>query len=1286
MKSSFANRFLNRSSATLAIALIAQCLPAAAQTGTWTGTGAGPNNWSAANQWSASSVANGASNSANFTSDIGQLTIVTLDSTRTIGNMTFSDAGAGGSAWLLRGTSTLTLDNGASQAVILKTTTTTISTPISGSNIRINGGATMNLLGNNTGITGTLTLGGTNGVIIANSNALGSATISHINGEVIGGTTRGIAISNPYNLGTYYWQGAFGLTLNGTLTVTGASQGFQTWAALTDTVQAGPVTLGANTLNVQGGAVGGIRITGNISGTGGVAKSGNSTLSLSGSNSYTGATTVTAGRLNFNPTANTSNLAISGTGTILAGEGTSSNAITLGAGTVLAIDPSSAGSLTTTGAVSIDSTVNLAFEPTQSLADGSTTVDVLKYGSLTGFSNLVLPSGLRAAMLNDDTANSKVSLSLTTGTRIWSYNDANPFKDWDVLTTNNWSGGDSLFANGDSVVFNDSSVEGAITIVGEARPAAVTFDNSVTDFTITPVNSNPNPIAGAASITKLGTATATLAGANTFTGGATIQAGTLAFANGGLGTYGPITMDGGTLRWHGSNNQDISRRLFLVDGKTATFDTGSNNVSFNTSLGGSTTTTASVVKNGSGILTLTNSFSRGTYTGGTTVNGGTLSLGSGGTGNFTCAPDALGSGLVTINAGARVRLWIQNTQTHAIANNFAIDGGRLHAEDGIYNVNGTIAVGAGGATFSAVYGGKNLILNGVISGTGPVTVEPTGAQIRFFGNNTHTGTVALSNGSLLLNNNQVSSSYTLASGTNLVLRSATVAGNITGAGAVTKDISTFGSSTINGTNNDYTGATTVNISLFTVGAVGVINGTSSITVQAQWGAGFNNLGSVTTPGNISVAGTGNTTNGGVTTDSSTFRNAGTVNAASILLNSSASTNTTANRGGTYTQTAGATTSSTTITLSPNGGTGAPGTAGNDAVLNLSGGTLASPSIAVNSGTLTATAGTITLGSGGLTSTGTNTIAVNLGATTLAASAPWSATLALTLTDASTGTNADTTGGNITLTGVISGSGGMNKIGSGTLTLSGINTYAGATKVNAGTLALTGDGTISDSSSVTIAAGAKLDTTAKTGTYSLSGETISFGLDAAGSGTSGQIDAAALNISGAIASLNITGSLDDPQYVLANYTSLTGTFAVAPPTGYAFDYGTGTNSQIKLVQAAGYDSWKTQITNGETLRTEDADDDGFTNLQEFLFGTDPMVGNGTLSTTEKSGNTLIIRWKQRTSGASYLLKESATLTNPWANSSAAVSNDGSASGDYQPRKAEVTIGAGSLFFRVEGTEN
>ncbi|NOY42115.1 MAG: hypothetical protein GXP26_09795, partial [Planctomycetes bacterium] len=65
-------------------------------------------------------------------------------------------------------------------------------------------------------------------------------------------------------------------------------------------------------------------------------------------------------------------------------------------------------------------------------------------------------------------------------------------------------------------------------------------------------------------------------------------------------------------------------------------------------------------------------------------------------------------------------------------------------------------------------------------------------------------------------------------------------------------------------------------------------------------------------------------------------------------------------------------------------------------------------------------------------------------------------------------------GSDTFSGVISGSGGFGKIGTGIQTLSGNNTYTGSTTVGAGTLRLSGSNRLSDSTDVTVSSGATFD--------------------------------------------------------------------------------------------------------------------------------------------------------------------------------------------------------------------
>jgi YVTN family beta-propeller protein/autotransporter-associated beta strand protein len=82
--------------------------------------------------------------------------------------------------------------------------------------------------------------------------------------------------------------------------------------------------------------------------------------------------------------------------------------------------------------------------------------------------------------------------------------------------------------------------------------------------------------------------------------------------------------------------------------------------------------------------------------------------------------------------------------------------------------------------------------------------------------------------------------------------------------------------------------------------------------------------------------------------------------------------------------------------------------------------------------------------------------------------------ALPITLMAAGGTFDTNGNNATLSGAISGPGGLTKISAGTLALAGVSTYTGATTINGGTLEV--DGSIANTSSVTVNSGGTLSGT------------------------------------------------------------------------------------------------------------------------------------------------------------------------------------------------------------------
>jgi autotransporter-associated beta strand protein len=139
-----------------------------------------------------------------------------------------------------------------------------------------------------------------------------------------------------------------------------------------------------------------------------------------------------------------------------------------------------------------------------------------------------------------------------------------------------------------------------------------------------------------------------------------------------------------------------------------------------------------------------------------------------------------------------------------------------------------------------------------------------------------------------------------------------------------------------------------------------------------------------------------------------------------------------------------------------------------------------------------------------------------------------------------------------------GDGGLTKLGAGTLSLTGANTFTGATLVSAGTLALGSTGSIADSSSITVDAGATFNVSAVTGWTLGASQTLG--------GTGTIVGNITFNGSSSFAIFDIIDS-GTPLTMLAGSTVTFGPgFGIANLTGIDWDSLT-LNSPYTLINTA-----------------------------------------------------------------------------------------------------------------------
>jgi autotransporter-associated beta strand protein len=291
---------------------------------------------------------------------------------------------------------------------------------------------------------------------------------------------------------------------------------------------------GTLAFNRTGTVTQGTNFAAGITGTGALTTSGTGTVILSGTNGYTGATTISNGELRL-----TSATAINGTSGITVNSGRLSldGGITVGSGKSITVNGTGANFF---GALQGNSGAN---EWQGDVVVGSTT------GTRIGVNSGSLKI---SGAISGSTALNGVILRPNTATTL-ELSGANTYLGDTTIVSNTGevklSGGANRLPTGTKLIFGGSNVSGILNLNGQNQEIAglsvisgtTNEIKSATAATLTVNTAADSPstyagiITGSTALTKTGSETLTLSGANSYTGNTTISQGTLA-----LGATGTI--------------------------------------------------------------------------------------------------------------------------------------------------------------------------------------------------------------------------------------------------------------------------------------------------------------------------------------------------------------------------------------------------------------------------------------------------------------------------------------------------------------------------------------------------------------------------------------------------------------------------------------------------------------------------------------------------------------------------------------------------------------------------